>query len=395
MSKKEKLIFVLYFCAGMTMNCVSVGLPLFFATDTLGFTKMQIGTLASVIFLGSVCQPIIGYICDITGKKQIVSQCLFIGMSFIAIIMTFSKGFYTMLVLAFLMSVFKDPVIGLLDDITISFTNIHGGNYGKLRSGASWGYALGLFFMIPIEFILKDINFLVPVLTLIVMLSIIYIILQNFLGDVGYKNFINEDVSISEEDNLLYKKEVKEKMANKTYILLVLINFLLIGISSAKTSYQSLLLQDLGATTFLLSLANFIMVLPEILFMPHAKNILKDVSIKKVLYAVTFILMIMNGLLAIAENSRFVIAVVWMHGFSMAFFIPTFFVVLRRYLGNNISASGILINSMTQNLGTFLVGYFIITKIYSNFGFGMLFGVVVLLNALALIPITLLDEKKL
>ncbi len=391
MSYREKLIYVLYFCTGMILNCISVGLPLYFATS--GYTKVEVGILTSVIFLGSICQPLIGYICDITGRKQLVTKSLYLGLVVISIAMMVFSNFYVMIGLSFLISVCKDPLIGLLDDISIGYINLNGGNYGKLRSGGSWGYALGLFFIMPFEFILKNNSFLVPVFTLIIILSLLFIVVQSILGDISVKQDILKDKTMIKEHSVLYKKEIKEKLLSKTYILFILINVLLTGTSAAKTSYQSIMLQGFGATTLILSLANFISVAPEFIFMPRANKILEGISPKKVLYFVCFGLVLMNVLLAVAENSSFVVAISWLHGFSFAFFIPTFYVSLRHYLGSNISASGILVNSMSQNISSFLMGYFIITPIYSGFGFKTLFLTAALLNILALIPISMLKES--
>ncbi len=393
MNKKEKLMFFSYFLAGMIINSITVGLPLFFATS--GYTKVETGILTSVLFLGSLAQPLIGYICDITGKKQMIAKCLFVGMGTIAICMTFFQDFYIMIGLSIMLSVFKDPIISLLDDIIIKYINVVGGNYGKIRSGASWGYALGLFSLIPLNFILKNNEVLVPVLTLIVILGVLFIIIQSLLGDITFEVSLEKDVDMIEENNILYKKEIKEKLLSKPYILLVMINLLIMGTSTAKSSYQSILLQNFGAGALFLSVANFVTILPEMILMSRTGQWLKDVSLKKVLYSVIGISAIFNMLIAVSPNSTFLISILWLHGLMMAIFIPTFFVKLRNYLGENVSASGLLINSMSQNLGAFFIGYTMITPIYSNFGFTMLFATASILNLLAIIPTSMLKEEKL
>ncbi len=391
MSNKEKIIFLTYFVTGMIINSITVGLPLFFVDS--GYSKAQTATLTAVLFLGSLVQPLVGYICDITGKKQLVAKVLFLGMGAIAICMTFFRGFHIMIFLAFLISVFKDPIIGLLDDIIIRYTNTVGSNFGKLRSGASWGYALGLFALMPFSYFLKNSKMLVPVLTLIPTLSIIFLVLQKILGDISIGNNLEKNTNMIKENNRLYKKEVKEKLLSKTYMLLVLINLLLNGTSTAKSSYQSLLLQSFGATILILSIANFISIIPEFVFMSRMAKWLKNFSLKKVLSIVAIVSMIFNGLLALAPNSQFIVSIIWLHGLMMSIFIPIFFVKLRIYLGENVSSTGLLLNAMIQNLGSFFIGMFIIKPIYSSFGFTELFFAVVVLNLLAFIPISLIDDK--
>ncbi len=392
MNQKERIIFLIYFVTGMTINCITVGLPLFFATA--GYEKVQVGILTSVLFLGSIAQPLIGYICDVSGKKQLVAQGLFLGISIVTVSMTIFRSFYMMVFLSFLISVFKDPIIGLLDDIVIKYINTVGGNYGKLRSGASWGYALGLFFILPFNYLLRNIEELVPALTLTFILGIVYIFLQRLLGDISYAGNLEKDISMLKENNHLYKKEVKKKLLNQTYILFVLINLLIMGTSTAKSSYQSIFLQDFGATALMLSIANFVTIIPEMFLMANMRRWLKGISLRKILYGVVTISIIFNTLIAFAPSGVFLVSILWLHGLMMSMYIPSFYIVLRGYLGENVSASGFLISAMSQNLGSFLIGYFIITPIYSNFGFTMLFLSATLLNFLAIIPITMLNEKK-
>ncbi len=390
MSSKEKIIFLTYFVAGMIINNITVGLPLFFAAS--GYEKSQIATLTAVLFLGSMAQPLIGYVCDVTGKKQLVVKSLFLGMGMVAICMTFNREFYVMIFLAFLISVFKDPVIGLLDDITIRYTNSIGANYGKLRSGASWGYALGLFALIPFSYLLKNSETLVPVLTLIPMLSIVFLGLQAMLGDISVGNNLRTNTEAMKENAHLYKKEIKEKLLSKTYILLILINLLINGTSNAKSSYQSLLLQSFGATILILSVSNFISIIPEFAFMPRMGLWLRKFSLKKVMSIVATVSITFNVLLSIAPNSTFIVSIVWLHGLMMSIFIPIYYVKLRTYLGENISSTGMLLNAMLQNLGSFFIGILVIKPIYSNFGFTQLFMAVVVINLIAFIPISMLNK---
>ncbi len=391
MQKKEKIIFLCYFIVGMILNNITIGLPLFFTSS--GYKKEEIGTLTAVLFLGSIAQPLVGYICDITGKKQLIAKSLFFGIGVVAICMNFFREFHVMVFLAFLISVFKDPVVGLLDDIVIRYTNVNGGNFGKVRKGASWGYALGLFAIMPFNFLFKNFTIVSPVLVLIPILSIIFFILQYILGDISVVDNLEKNISMIKNNKQLYKKEIKKKLLSKTYILLIIINLLISGTSMAKSSYQSLLLQSFGATIFILSLANFISIIPELLFMSRTALWLKRVSLKKILSLFALISILFNLLLAFAQGQAFVVSIIWLHGTMQVIFIPIYFVRLRNYLGENVSSSGLLINAMTQNLSSFLIGLFIIKPIFSNFGFTQLFLAVVILNLLAFVPISLLDKE--
>ncbi len=386
MTSKEKMIFTIYFCMGMIVNCAIIGLPIFYVS--IGFTNVEVGILASVLYLGAICQPLVGYICDISGNKKLILTSLFILIIIIAIIMINITNFYIMAILSFGLSACRMPMFGIMDDMSVTYVQKVGGNYGLLRSGASWGYALGVFFLLPFY----KIGFDNPVIILLILLCLVVTITLISLKDVGVREYKNKDNK--ESDKKQFRQEAKEKLLSKKYILLLIINVLLMGTGAAKMPYQTLKLELLGATMFLIALANFITIIPEMVFMPKVEKFLGHLSIKKILYLSLLVSVFQNSLIAFAPNSIFLVSVMWLHGILMAIYIPMFFIELKRYLGPTVSSTGILIISMTQGLGASMIGAFFITPIFSEFGIDVLYISCMLLMLTSVVPISMLDNEK-
>ncbi len=358
-NKTTGMLFLTYFMIGVVVNVITVSFPVLY--HELGMSAKEIGILTSIVYLGAICQPLIGYICDISGRKVRVLQGLFIILTMAILLMSVFKTFYAYIILVFLVSICRRPALAILDEISLTAQKQFDLNYGKVRSGTSWGFALGMFFLIP----LSPFGMINAILGTGIIFSSLVIALTGYLDKlIPY----TESKQKESKKNEIYKQEMKEKIFVPKYLSLIVAYFFIMGSLSLKTNYQNLLLGEIGTGVYLISIINFLAILPEMLLMPKTEKMLGDISYKKMITIVALLTALLQFLLAISSSGIFVAMIIWLHGVIYAIHLPIFYKYFKNYLGNNVSSTGFLLNLMFTSLAIVLLNTFIVTPIYTEYG---------------------------
>ncbi len=300
-------------------------------------------------------------------------------------LMTIFQEFYYYIVLVFLISVFRRPVLGILDEITISYARENNLNYGKYRSGASWGFALGMFFLLPLyKFGVSD-----AILFGAMLISILVaILLQNLNSFITIAN----SKKAKKDKNDEYKKDFWEKIISLKFFRYLLVYLLVVGSLTLKTSYQNILLSDIRSSALIAALINFIAIAPETYLMPRSQKLFGKLSYKKMMTIVSILVFIHIFILSIASSPAIIISTVWLHGVVSAINLPMSHKFLKEHLGENVSSTGFLLNLMTLSLGIVVINYFIITPIYVEFGIQQAFFTLSIISLVGLIPIHIMKD---
>ncbi len=377
LKQEQKLFYLNYFLIGSIANVAVVLLPFFFISK--GMNSAQIVLLISMTYLSSIFQPFLGYITDVTiGPKKMleVSAFMMIILSFLMYILT---GFYALLILTFLISIFRNANFPFFDTLTLNFTKDNNLNYGALRKGASLGFGLGAFLASPLVYF----NGPNSIVLLTIILSTILIF--------NIKKIKYDTKKVTPEEEIThYKSDFKDLIKTKKYIILIMAHLLVVGITSLKLSYQSQLIDSKTDSILYMVVLNFIIVLPEILFISKTEKLFKKYDISVILFFILFINIFHTIFLYKANSLLLILLFASLHGIVMSIYLPNFFVYFNNILPKKVLTTGFLINAMNQSIGSFLINTFLILPFVIKYDIRGSFIAITILFITGFIPVYLL-----
>lgn len=138
---KLRLLGGYYFFFFIAFGALYTMLPLFL--EGKGLSKQQassimaVGPVVTVLF-----QPIWGMICDRYNAQRKVLIGTLIAAATIGLIYSFGDTYLLYLILFAGMALFHSSGVPILDSISLSYTQKHGGDYGSLRLWGAIGFAV-------------------------------------------------------------------------------------------------------------------------------------------------------------------------------------------------------------------------------------------------------------
>ncbi len=347
-----------YFTTGVSVNLFVTALTLYFIT--IGFNPVQIGILTSIPFLASLFQPFVGLIIDRAKNKIHIYQLFTLFFLVNTIILSMSTNFYVYVVFVFLASITRLSFFGMLDSIMIPSVSNYGGNFGLIRNYASIGFGLGMVLAYP--FIKDNLH------------NFFYVVIVFTTINIVLASLINASVdSIKQKEKPNIKKDLTTLKNNEVFILLILSNFLLFGITGIKVNYQPILLESLNASAFLISIVSFVMVIPEIIMMPKLSHIRQKYQ-DKTLFLYAFIMATIQLILMFLVQSPILLVILTlMHGLANGIYIPLYSQTLISKVSASVSSTALMFSLTIQFLFSAIVSFLIITPIYVNFGIRYVF----------------------
>ncbi len=374
------IYFISFFLIGAVSNILIVGFAMLYLGK--GFTNAQIGTLTSIGFIGAIMQPIIGSACDVTGRKRFVLQLCFVLICSMLVIMKFNSNYQVYLICAFIISVVKMPLYGILDDISLSYCARTGKSYSKIRSGASFGFGLGVFILLPLNYI----NNIDVVLYMTFITCIITIIVLSFIPDEKHKN--------NKKERKQYYRDLKKIFKSRSILLIYFTTLIVMSVTSLKITYTNILFNQLGLSLILVALLNFAAAMPEMIILPNYERLFGKYSYKQMMIFLMVFSFLQVTIFAFTTNIYIMFLVIGFQGVVFASFVPTVFGSLKRQLEDDVSATGILTNSMIQSIGTFVISYYVITYVFKTYRLNAVFIVLGLINFLLIIPYLFYKEEE-
>lgn len=325
----------------------------------IGLSSSQVVILTSISLLGAIFQPIVGYVVDKTKKPLFVLKIALFTMIIVSFCYTVTTNFSILIILTLINSICRLSLLGIFDSYNMSDTLVNGGNFGKLRSGASLGFGIGLFSILPFTTDQDISNYFYYVMVVAFLVIII----------VGT---LKEGYALTETELSESSKKTK-KLFNSTFILLIIMNFCYLGVMGLKMSYQPILLTSNQMTTFYITCANLITVLPEIFIMPNLEKITCNTKVQKLLlfcFAVTGVQLLFFGFV---KNPALLLVIISLHGVTNAFYIPTYSKLLRNSLDKENISKGFLISSTFQALTSMVFNLVIVSVVFNEFGINFIF----------------------
>ncbi len=375
--KKNLIYFIIYFLYGAVAIVSLSGFALLYVD--VGFSKSQTSTLISIAFLGVLIQPIIGYACDLTKRRILILQIGTLITIFCALLMIYSSNYILYLVTVFLIAAFRFSVFSILDVIILSETNDD--VFTKIRTGATYGFAIGIFFLIPVE-MYSSFDF---VLYALVVFNILALLLFTQ---------VKENKSCEHTTSKEYFSDLKLIIKNRKVILLMFTNMVAITVLMQKIAYSNILFETLGFTMLTIALLSFVAEIPEAILLPIYNKTFNKFSLKMQILMLMIASMLQTVIFIFTKNVYLIYFFIGMQGLVYAIQIPLIYTNLNKELDEKISSTGFLINTMFQSIGSFIIGIVILKPLYSNYGLKEVFIALTLICLLLVIPLFLYKEKE-
>ncbi len=373
-----KKLYMIYFMTGVIGTISIQMLPL--VMNAKGYDASQITLILSVVFLASIFQPLIGYLTRIKVGTTMLLRLLAGAVAVTALIIFLITDYYLMIVIVLLFSIARLSISPIYDSYTTRAIETHNINYGLCRSGASFGFGIGMAIFTVIAAVL-NLDY-IAAFALVSVLGLTATILIATLP----KDEVHEQSKTVEEN---------DKTNMLLVVLLITMFTLYFGALNIRISYTSTYYVEFGYSTAFISLATFIMVIPEVIFLPLYNRLFSRVN-KSLLLLISIVLGIIQIMLYIVfATSPFMLMFASLfNGFQIMVFFPTYFGLLQHNLGKRNSAFGFVMNVTMMSLFVGIFNLAVIRPVYINSETTIsIFYLVIGLQVLALIPLFIYHLK--
>ncbi len=374
---QKKLYYWTYFIIGSLANFSIVLLPFFYISK--GMNTTQIGLLLSASYLAALLQPYIGFLSDTKYGPKKILKVVSILLTLNSLFLFFSNTFLLLFIFSLTFSICRNVTFPLVDNIALDWSKENGIAYGIIRQGGSIGFGVGALLGVPfvILFNLKFLIFLPLILSFI-----LFILIKN----------ISYDIQIHPEHKgfNLYRSNFKELIKDKMFIILITIHLLLMGLATLKLSYQATLLSSLNAPIFYIVLLNFFTIVPEIFLISKTEKYFKNIPIYIILIFPIVINLIHSFILFKSSSLIIILLASFLHGFSMAIYLPNFFGFFNKSIPSKLSSTAFIINGTSQTINSLLINTLIIVPFIALSGLRMSFLIIIIVMSINFISLYLL-----
>lgn len=364
------LYLVVYFAWASIIALVPI-----YMNETIGLSLKSIGLLMSSIpLITLIFQPLWGLVSDLVGNSKRMLQYLFLGTLILSLAMTYFKWPFVAILSYAFYTIFLCGQGPVKDSMTIAYTQKSDKySFGTIRVWGSIGYALGAYGAAYIANIWG--------------MDWIF-----YLGALGYASaiflvatFKNKKIPQKKGN---YFKDLKTLSSNKTYLLLLMFSFFIVGTTFGSDQYLGLFVRHAGFDLSVVGQLMFIAVCIEVPFVFYSRRLLNFFGVFKLLFALNLMGVVRMLVLGSSVHfMSFLIAGV-LRGISVGIFIPIFLEVIAKVTDRSILTSAIAIYTAISTGIAVFVFTFIGGFVVENFGYYPLymgFGMVQLLPLVVLV----------
>ena len=336
--KGSYLSYVLiYFFAYFAMSCFTSVLAVYLTNIGKTGTEMSFIVSASGIF-SFAAQPIIGYLCDRTGKSRLISGVLLIAMGVMAIVFSLCREVWALFLLDGLLMACMNSTMPISERLAAA-TKFR---YGVLRVWGTVGFAIGA------QAAGIAIQYFPP------MVLFVLIFVSSLIAAIGY--FGAEDPivsSVSEEgEQTKQKVPLSSFLKNGQFLLFLLIAFLFYAASGVNFNYAAYLLDDLGVDTGAVGTVIAVSTLVELPLILFSHKFMDRFSGKTLLLASCAMNVAQFLCYGLTRSAWAVVAVmVLIKAISGTLFMMLILKIVRNLVAPELTTTGISIVNSANNLG--------------------------------------------
>jgi len=302
-ANRLRILYFLAFC------CTAAWLPIladYFKQK--GMSGIEIGVLMSVTpFMMFLVQPVYGLLADRLGYKRcLVFSSLLASISFLLYLI--QGGFIFLLLVTALMSVFYNTVQPLLDSLSLRLVQKDPKfSYGTLRIAGAAGWAFtGIITGYLVDKIDTSVIFIISSISLFL----------TFLLSITLEPDKKENTIVPDQSY----KNVKQVLANKSLLFLLLAVVLISAGASTIWYFYSIYMKENGGTAQLVGFGLSLQGLCELPLFYLSARIISKFGIKTTLLITVFTTTIRLLLYSVVNNPKAAIAIELLHGISWSLF---------------------------------------------------------------------------
>jgi len=331
---------LIYFFVYFAMASFSSVLPVYLTGVGKSATEMSLIVSAAGLFSFAMV-PVVGYLCDRTGKPRLVSGILMLGMGLLALIFPLCHGVWALFLLNGLIMSFMNSVMPVSERIA-GATKFR---YGVLRVWGTFGYAAGAQAAgVAIQ------SFPAMVLFVLVLLSA----LLGVLGFAGAEDPILPDSA--REKGRRERVRLSSFLKNPQFLLFLVIAFLFSACSGTNMTYSPMLLSSMGVSTGVVGTVLSVSTLVEIPIILFSNKFMDRFSGKALLLATFGVTTVQFLFYGLAREPWVVIAVmILLKAIASTLFMMIILKIVRNLVAPELTTTGLSVVNSINNVGTIVL----------------------------------------
>lgn len=337
--KGSYLSYVLiYFFSYFAMSCFISILSVYLTNIGKTGTEMSFIVSASGIF-SFAALPVVGYLCDRTGRSRLICGILLAAMGIMAIVFSLCREVWALFLLDGLLLACMNSTMPVSERLAAA-TKFR---YGVLRVWGTVGFAIGA------QAAGIAIQYFPP------MVLFVLIFVSSLIAALGYLGAEDPIVSGAPEENEQQEKKrvhLSSFLKNPQFLLYLLIAVLFYACGGVNTNYAAYLLDDLGVDTGAVGTViavSTLVELPLILFSHKFMDRFSGKTLLLVSCAMNVAQFLCYGL---TRSAWAVVAVmVLIKAISGTLFMMLILKIVRNLVAPELTTTGISIVNSANNLG--------------------------------------------
>lgn len=377
-------MFGLYYIIGIISASALSAYPVIYMDK--GFNTEQIAALISVSFIAMIFQPLVGYYSDKLNdniKSLKIVLILFIVSSLIMFASV--KLFVIGLVVN---SIMRTSIVPLIDGFVTRNIDSFEFSYAQMRTAMPIGFGTAV--LVSLLFVNL---FGLPISGMLIFLSVLAVIMIIIIHSLnGIED--GESESISNEEGTV-KSNVKLETNWKYVILLGLFYLLYPGMYQVSSSYQSVLITDLGHGPMFIGVLNLLMVAPQIYLLFNYQKVFKNFKSTSIMLIVT-VLGIIQALIYIVIPTSIIMLVIasMLGGIQIVLFPASFFPQFTSSIKSSKLSTVLTLNTAIQAVIVGLYNQGFISKLLDISGnIKVVYLIVMITMLMGIIPVLLYKRE--
>lgn len=344
-----------------------------------GFAPSQVAVILSFVFLAALFQPLVGFLTKHKLGSQPMLKLLLLILMVTSLTIFAITSYLPMLFVVLCFSIARLSISPIYDSLTTMAAQNHGINYGLVRSGASFGFGIGMAIYTLIANLL-NLEYSASFITVAIIGLIAVVVVSTIPHEQPH--------SVEHSDQHVAPNLTKT-------ILLIAMYTLYFGALNMRISYASTYYIEFGYNTTFISIATFFMVIPEIIFLPLYNRLFARFN-KMLLLYLTVIIAVAQMVLYInfTGSPSILLFASLFNGFQIMIFFPTYFGMLQASLGPKNSSFGFVMNMTIQSLFVGIFNLLFIRPVIIEYNSMIpVFKLIIVVQLCALVPLVIYQLK--